>query len=136
MCDLIRILVLAVVFGTLPGCGGPAPAEGGTPGKLTFGSDVSSDIQITVHQRVSGGFQELGFGNTSADGSFILYKSGAKEPLWLEPGDYRFTLESIGPPVQFPEELQEPNSTPLKVTWTSDMTSLLLDLPRELIAQE
>ena len=137
MCDLIRFLLIAVVIGTLPGCGGgPSPAKGGTPGKLTFGSDVSSDLKVTIFRTESGVFQSLGFGTTSTDGSFILYRSGAAEPLWLEPGDYRFTLESIGPPVQFPPKFLQPESTPLKVTWTSDMTTLLLDAPEELISQD
>ena len=136
MLRLIRVLLLAVVLVALPGCGGgPSPSKGGTPGKLTFGSNVSSDIKVTIHRNAASGFEELGFANTAADGSFVLYNLGATEPLWLEPGDYAFTLESIGPPVEFPEEFVKPESTPLKVTWTSDMTSVSLDAPPELLTE-
>jgi hypothetical protein len=136
MLTFIKVFALAVAVVVLPGCGGGAsPAKGGTPGKLTFGSAVSSDIKITIHRSAAGGFEELGFANTAVDGSFVLYNSGATEPLWLESGDYAFTLESIGPPVEFPDEFTKPDSTPLKVTWTSDMTSISLDAPPELLAE-
>ena len=126
MLKMIRVILLAVVLVALPGCGGgPSPSKGGTPGKLTFGSNVSSDIKVTIHRDAASGFEELGFANNS----------GATEPLWLEPGDYAFTLESIGPPVEFPGEFVKPESTPLKVTWTSDMTSISLEAPPELLTE-
>lgn len=134
MLTLIRIFVVTVLAAVLAGCGsGTTSAQGGTPGKLTFGSNVSSDIRITIYHSVAGGFQELGFANTTGDGSFVLYNSGATEPLWLEPGDYVFTLESIGPPVQFPKDFLKPESTPLKVNWTSEMDSINLETPEELL---
>ena len=129
-----QILAVAVVVIAVSGCGsGTSPAKGGTPGKLTFGSDVSSYIRITIHRSGASGFEQLGFANTAADGSFVLYNSLATEQLWLEPGDYVFTLESIGPPVQFPKAYVKPESTPLKVTWNSEMNSINLDMPPKLL---
>ncbi len=131
----LKFALLAVSFHCLVGCGSAtAPAEGGTTGILKFGTDVTSDIVVKVHHQNGGQFSAIGFGTTIQDGSFILYKPGATEPLWLEPGEYVFTLESIGPPVQFPEEYLEPKSTPLKITWTADMKSVDIEAPQKLIA--
>ena len=136
MLTFIKGLALSAVVAMLVGCGGGAsPAKGGTPGTLTFGSNVSSDIRVTLHRSAAGGFEVLGFANTAADGTFVLYNSGATEPLWLEPGDYAFTLETIGPPVEFPKEFTRPESTPLKVKWESDMSSIRLDAPPELLIE-
>ena len=136
MLTFIRGPALSAVVAVLAGCGGgSAPAKGGTPGTLTFGANVSSDIRVTIHRSVAGGFEVLGFANTAADGTFVLYNSGATEPLWLEPGDYAFTLETIGPPVEFPKAFTRPESTPLKVKWESDMSSIRLDAPPELLIE-
>jgi hypothetical protein len=136
MLMFIRCLIISVVPAILAGCGGgSSPAKGGTPGTLAFGANVSSDIRVTIHRRASGGFEVLGFANTAADGTFVLYNSGATEPLWLEPGNYAFTLESIGPPIEFPKEFTQPESTPLKVKWESDMSSIRLDAPPELLIE-
>ena len=80
-------------------------------------------------------FQPIGFGNTAVDGSFLLYTPGADGPLWLEPGDYVFTLESLGPPVQFPDVYVNAETSPLKVTWSREMQTLALKAPESLITQ-
>jgi hypothetical protein len=76
----------------------------------------------------------VGFGTTDNAGHFELLTPDGQAALYLEPGNYTFTLESVGPPVQFPEEYLQPETTPLKVTWTADMSSLDLVAPEELIA--
>ncbi len=135
MSTCLKSLMIVVTLHCLVGCGSATvPAEGGTTGSLKFGPEVTSDIVVTVHQQNGGQFSAIGFGTTIQDGSFILYKAGATEPLWLEPGNYVFTLESIGPLVQFPDEYLEPKTTPLKITWTADMKSADLEAPQELIA--
>ena len=97
----MKIALIAVSLHCLVGCGSATvPALGGTSGSLRFGAAVTSDIVVTVHQQNGGEFSVIGFGTTIQDGSFVLYKPGATEPLWLVPGEYAFTLESIGPPVQ------------------------------------
>ena len=118
----------------LSGCSdAPAPATGGTPGTLTFGAGVTSDINITVHRSTAGSFQPIGFGLTDVEGKFILYQTGAAGPLWLEPGDYAFTLESVGPSIAFPKEYLTPQSTPLKLNWTADSESADLSVPQNLL---
>jgi len=116
------------------GCSGsPAPAKGGTPGTLTFADGVTSDINVTVNQAIDGGFQQTGFGTTGLEGAFVLYQMGAAGPLWLEPGDYVFTLESIGPPITFPKEDRSPQTTPLKITWNADSKSVDLTVPQKML---
>jgi hypothetical protein len=69
----------------------------------------------------------VGFAVTSLDGSFELVLNGARGPLWLSPGEYRFTLESAGSPVQLPHEFAGPDTTPLSVVWSADDGDLDLD---------
>ena len=130
-------LILAVFLFTvslLSGCSdAPAPATGGTPGTLAFGDGVTSDINITVHRSSAGSFQPIGFGLTDIEGKFILYQTGAAGPLWLDPGDYVFTLESVGPSIAFPKEYLSPQSTPLKLSWTADSTSADLKVSQKLL---
>ena len=130
-------LILAVFLFTvsvLSGCSdAPAPATGGTSGTLTFGDGVTSDINITVHRSSAGSFQPIGFGLTDVEGKFILYQTGAAGPLWLEPGDYVFTLESVGPSIAFPKEYLNPQTTPLKLNWTADSKSADLAVSEKLL---
>jgi hypothetical protein len=130
----LKFITPMLIAGFLGGCSGAtSPAKGGTAGALMFGPEVTSDILVTVYQKNDTGFQSIGFGTTAVNGSFILYNTGATEPLWLEPGDYKFTLESIGPPVRFPAPYTTPESSPLHVNWNSDMTSLVLQAPENLL---
>ena len=133
-------LILAVFLFTvsvLSGCSdAPAPATGGTPGTLTFGDGVTSDINITVHRSSAGSFQPIGFGLTDVEGKFILYQTGAAGPLWLEPGDYVFTLESVGPSIAFPKEYLNPQATPLKLNWAADSTSADLTVSQKLLGSK
>ncbi len=111
----------------------PAPAKGGTPGMLTFADGVTSDINVTVFRSLDGGYQQAGFGTTGLEGAFVLYQMGAAGPLWLEPGNYVFTLESIGPPIVFSKEFRSPQTTPLKITWNADSKSVDLYVPQKLL---
>lgn len=130
--SILSVYLFTVLL--LSGCSdAPAPATGGTPGTLTFGDGVTSDINITVHRSSAGSFQPIGFGLTDIEGKFILYQTGAAGPLWLEPGDYVFTLESVGPSIAFPKEYLSPQSTPLKLSWTADSTSADLTVSQKLL---
>lgn len=130
--SILTVLLFSVSL--LSGCSDvPAPATRGTPGTLTFGDGVTSDINITVHRSSAGSFQPLGFGLTDIEGKFILYQTGAAGPLWLEPGDYVFTLESVGPSIAFPKEYLSPQSTPLKLSWTADSKSADLTVSQKLL---
>ena len=127
------LTVILFTISLLSGCGdAPSPAAGGTPGTLSFADGVTSDINITVHRNSAGSFQPSGFGLTDVEGKFILYQNGAAGPLWLEPGDYVFTLESVGPSITLPKEYISAQTTPLKLSWTSDSKSADLTLPQKL----
>lgn len=114
----------------------PAPTTGGTPGTLAFGDGVTSDINIAVHRSSAGSFQPIGFGLTDIEGKFILYQTGAAGPLWLKPGDYVFTLESVGPSIAFPKEYLSPQTTPLKLSWTASSKSADLKVSQKLLGSK
>ncbi len=122
--------VLAVLTTLLIGCGGAQHVAGGTTGTLHAGSVLLGDIQVTVH-RVTGATAEvIGLGITQASGHFELVLPGAKGPLHLTPGEYRITVESVGPvPLRFPKEYASAEKTPLLVKWTDDNTQLDLEVP-------
>ena len=130
LCLLLATLSLFTV-----GCdGSPAPAPGGTGGMLKFGDQVTSDIVITIHRKNGGSYESIGFGATQTDGTFVLYKPGAAAPLFLEPGDYSCTLESVGPPVRLPKEYLEPARSPMTFTWTEETETLDLTAPQKILS--
>jgi hypothetical protein len=119
--------LLFVMAAAATGCDRVHPVAGGTRGMLHLGDELTSDIQVTVYQVDGDSARPVGFGVTSLDGSFELVLNGARGPLWLAPGEYRFTLESAGSPVQLPGEFARPETTPLAVTWSTDDDDLDLD---------
>lgn len=128
--------LLACLLCCLSGCGSaPAVSREGSHGLLTFGPQTLGDICVVVHRKEGTGFQQQGFGTTDQAGFFHLLKDGGQEPLVLEPGDYSFTLESVGPQIVFPAPYLKPETSPLCVTWTAEMTSLDLQAPEELLAK-
>lgn len=128
--------LLACLLGCLSGCGSaPAVSRDGLHGLLTFGPQTLGDICVVVHRKKGTGFQQHGFGTTDQAGFFHLLKDGGQEPLVLEPGEYSFTLESVGPQIVFPAPFLKPETSPLTVTWTADMISLDLQAPEELLAK-
>ena len=125
-----RCVLLIVVAVCPPGCGGGArPVSGGTNGMLHSGPTLLSEIQITVHQVEGSATKPIGFGVAGMDGAFQLISPGATGPLQLAPGEYRFTLESVGAPVVIPKEFTQPETTPLKVNWTGSEAKLDFDIP-------
>jgi hypothetical protein len=127
---MFKKLMLPLIFAVaaaVPGCDRVHPVAGGTRGMLRMGDELTSDIQVTVHQVDGGSTRPVGFGVTSLDGSFELVTNGAQGPLWLAPGEYRFTLESAGSPVRLPGEFARPDTTPLAVEWSADDGDLDLD---------
>lgn len=128
--EMFMLLLMAT---TLPGCGGVKPVVGGTEGTLKVAHQLLSDIQVTVHQVEGGSTRPVGFGTTIADGTFKLVTNGARGPLWLNPGEYRFTLESAGAPVEFPKEYTHADTTPLKLRWAGGDSDLELEVPTAVI---
>lgn len=122
--------VLAVVTTLLIGCGGPRHVAGGTTGTLHAGSVLLGDIQVTVHRVAGTTPQVVGMGITRTDGHFDLVLPGAKGPLHLTPGEYRITVESVGPvPLRFPKDYASAEKTPLLVKWTAENSQLDLEVP-------
>jgi hypothetical protein len=122
---LLPIFVLA-----LSGCDGARPMTGGTQGHLHSGAESLSEIQVTVHQFDAGVFKPIGFGVPGADGAFRLLANGASGPLFLPPGEYRCTLESIGAPVEIPREYWKAETSPLKIMWSGSDQRLDIDIPQ------
>lgn len=128
-------LFLAAAAVSVSGCGGVQPVPGGTAGTLSFGDQIMSDIQVTVHQSDGGSWKPIGFGVTDREGWFELVSNGAQGALWLSPGEYRFTLDSAGAPVQIPQQYTRAESTPLKSSWSEQDDELELNLASELPLQ-
>lgn len=110
------VIAAIVLVTSLPGCG-PQPVQGGTAGHLRTAGKPLSDVQLTVFQSEGSAFKPLGFGLTTTDGSFQLFQNQARGPLVLTAGDYRFTLESAGAPINIPKQYAKPETTPLRVSW-------------------
>jgi hypothetical protein len=135
MQHLRHIMLLLVASAWLAGCGGVRPVAGGTPGTLSFGDQLLGDIQVSVHQLEGSSLTRIGFGVTDRDGWFELMSNGAQGALWLTPGQYRFTLESAGAPVQIPKEYRQPETTPLKISWSDADSELELKVASALSLQ-
>jgi len=120
------VLLLPVV-----GCG-PAPVVGGTSGMLQAGGEPLADMQVVVYQAEEGVWKPIGFADTAADGRFQLLLNEARGPLELAPGQYRFTLQSVGSPVQVPKEFGQIEATPLQKTWSGVEPELNLTIPHKL----
>lgn len=128
------MIILFLSLWAMTGCGGgPAPAAGGTSGTLKFGDQVTSDMIVHVFKKNGIAFEETGFGTTQADGTFVLYKPGASGPLFLEAGEYSFTLESVGPDAEIPTEFLNPETTPLRENWSTEKSSLDLQAPEKIL---
>jgi len=129
-----RFITLSLLLTNgLFGCSEPTVSKDGSTGALKFGTQALGDICVVVHKKEGATFQQLGFGTTDGTGNFFLLKTGGQEALILEPGDYFFTLEPVGPQIAFPAIYLQPEKSPLKITWTADMTSLDLKAPEELL---
>ncbi len=122
-----RSIAMVVLAAALAGCG-VRPITGGTKGVLRVDGKFVSDLQVTVHQLAGGSLHAVGFGVTANDGSFRLVKNNATGPLWLTPGDYRITVESVGAPIRIANEYARADATPLKVSWSARDDRLNLDV--------
>jgi hypothetical protein len=122
---LYFILMCALV---LSSCSRSHSVVGGTRGVLRRAGTGLREVQIHVHR--AGETEPIGFGVSTEGGTFALYQPGARGPLHLTPGDYAFTLESVGPePIPLPRETSDLRRTPLRRTWTGSDTELELALP-------
>ncbi|MBS0260349.1 MAG: hypothetical protein JSS02_00220 [Planctomycetes bacterium] len=113
------------------GCGGPQPTPGGTIGTLQIAGQPASDMHVTVFDSAEQPLAKLGFGITDQDGAFELFTNEAKGSLWLKDGEYVFTVESAGSPLTIPAEYQQPETSPLRITWSESQQELNLNIPGE-----
>ena len=87
------------------------------------------DVEVKIY--AAGNSIPLGFGATNQEGKFRLVLPKGDGPLWLVPGDYVFTLESLGPvPPPMSAAYANASKTPLKATWKASDTSLDLKIPK------
>ncbi len=128
--------VFVLLMTLLHGCGGARHVAGGTQGTLHAGSVLLGDIQVTVHRVTSTTSEVVGMGITRTDGHFELVLPGAKGPLHLTPGEYRITVESVGPvPLRFTKDYASAEKTPLHVKWTAENSQLDLEVPLPIAAR-
>lgn len=124
--------LVLLVIGLIAGCDRVRPVTGGTPGVLHIPEQVASDLQLNVFREDGGAWQEIGFGTTRDGGRFELLLPKGAGPLRLEPGKYRFTVETAGSELVLPDECAQIATTPLRVEWggTEPHLDLTLNLPR------
>jgi len=123
---LISIVASSILFNT--GCGGTRSVEGGTTGTLMAGEIALPDFEIKVY--LQGSESPLGMGTTGPDGRFQLFAPKANGPLWLQAGEYAFTLEALGPDSpRIVRTYSDAKKTPLKLSWEPTSKSLALRIP-------
>lgn len=87
------------------------------------------DVEVKIY--AVGDSTHIGFGATNHEGKFRLVSPKGEGPLWLSPGDYVFTLQSLGPvPPPLSAAYASASKTPLKATWKASDLSLDLKLPK------
>ena len=121
--------MLTVVV-AMTGCSrAPKPVKGGTNGELQQAGNPIGDIQVRVYQEDGNSYEVVGFADTNGEGQFQLLVPEGDGPLYLGPGDYCFTLNSVGSRIPIPKEYGKPETTPLKVSWSVSDETLQLELP-------
>lgn len=123
-----------VSWAYLTGCEAPRPTPGGTEGVLHAGSQTLPDIQVQFYTAES--HELFAFAVTGSDGSFALLKPDASAPVWLPAGNYKVTVESVGPvTLIFPDGYSHPQTSPLIVNWNHDQRWLDLEVPQPIVRQ-
>ena len=120
-------LSAAILLFSLSGCGSNK-LEQGTEAAITVAGEPVVDIRVNVFSVKDGQPAELGFAVSQADGKLKFVKPKASGPLELGPGDYRFTVETVGAPLVIPKEYGDPAMTPLQITLSSS-DGIILTLP-------
>ncbi len=128
MRNCIAFVILCLLFQA--GCEpSPSLVEGGTAGSLMAGETPVPDVEVKIY--AVGDSTPLGFGATNHEGKFRLVSPKGEGPLWLTPGDYVFTLESLGPvPPPLPAAYTNASKSPLKATWKEGDLALDLKIPK------
>ena len=111
-------LSAAMLMTLVSGCGSD-PLEQGTEATITVAGEPVVDVQVNVFAIQDGKPVEVGFAVSRAGGKLKFLQPRASGPLVLEPGDYRFTAETVGAALVIPQEYRDPATTPLQVTLPS-----------------
>lgn len=129
---LIR-LMLALL---LAGCGVPSEIPGGTAGFLHANGQPLPDVLVTVYPDTPSVTEPLGIGVTDADGRFALRTREPVASLTLDPGDYRFTVQSTGEIyLIWPPNYTDPSKTPLVQSVASLNEELEINVPEPRISE-
>jgi hypothetical protein len=122
-------LSTAMLVLCVSGCG-TDQLEQGTEATVTVAGEPVVDVQVNVFAVKDGKPVEIGFAVSRAGGKLKFLQPQASGPLVLEPGDYRFTAETVGAALVIPREYADPATTPLRVTLPSpDGITLILPDP-------
>lgn len=111
------------------GCSEPPSVRGGNIGRVTVGGQSWPEVQVTIYRGPATDALKLGFGVTNAEGRIELLAEEATGPLWLVPGDYLATAESIGPPLEIAPACRDVAKTPLRFTIGNGQSEFALDVP-------
>jgi hypothetical protein len=93
----------------------------------TDGSPLSQ-IELTVYNDEGFLGDAIGYGSVGDDGSFELINVSRTGRLELDPGQYRFTIESVGADILIPERYADPKKTILRVRCEPD-APIMLEVP-------
>lgn len=123
--------LLPIVFTLLAcmftGCGTPPAIPGGTPGKLHTAGQPLGDVRITVFDHEG---HPQAFAVSDRQGNFQLRQESTLEGVHLQPGSYRFTIESTGEfRMLWPKVYRSPEKSPLKINWNAEQSEIDLDVP-------
>ncbi|HWL08283.1 MAG TPA: hypothetical protein VNQ76_07760 [Planctomicrobium sp.] len=126
----LLLIVLIVSVMQMEGCSEPREIPGGTPGIIRIDSKGIADVQVTAYRKNQDQrFEPVAIGISGRNGEFELRKQDALEAVWLEPGEYRFTVESIGDiHIPWSPEFRNPEKTSLRQTRTDQDHKKLIEL--------
>ena len=129
----VCLIALAVLS---QGCGVPGEIPGGTAGFLRANGQPLPDVLVTVYPDMPSATDALGIGITDADGRFELRMREPITPLILDPGDYRFTVQSMGEIyLVWPPEYADPLKTPLARSVSSSSEELEISVPQPRVSE-
>ena len=121
-CVLPAVAVLAC------GCGRTTELPGGTKGILLVQGMPVEEIQINVFRQ--GAASSLAFGISDYAGRFELRHPESLEAVWLEPGEYKITIESVGEYyLRWPSPYSNPAETPLQHTLSGREEEFRVEIP-------
>lgn len=127
-CRILLVLTLSALL--MEGCGKPQEIPGGTPGIVRVDEKGLPDVQVTAYRANTDQKREpVAIGISGRSGEFVLRNLNTLEAVWIEPGEYRFTVESIGEiHIPWSPEFRNPERTPLRQIRTDQDHQKLIEL--------